>query len=93
MPRGTLSLPVQRQPAHNMLTSSAAIAGLFACSMSLMMIIAAALGVLFGVTGLAISYGLDLPSGAVTIILAGDTYLTALTTKRVCYDGLYTARH
>ena len=42
------------------------------------MIAAILLGTLFTLTGLAASYGPNLPSGAVTIVIAGVTYIITL---------------
>ncbi len=58
-----------------LLTLPAAIAGHFVASLGRMMLIAMALGMLFTSGGLALSYQYDLPSGAVTVLLAGAAYL------------------
>ncbi|MGV6858494.1 MAG: metal ABC transporter permease [bacterium] len=70
-----------------LLTLPAAIASQHVRTLSVMMIIATLLGMLFTVSGLALSYGPDLPSGATIILVAGVAYLvstiaTALLRKR-----------
>ncbi len=49
-------------------------AGVFARRLWQMMILAAALSVVLVVAGLAVSYGMDLPAGATTIMLAAAVY-------------------
>lgn len=66
-----------------LLTLPAAIAGQFTSSLRTMMVGAATLSIVFTVTGLAVSYAPDLPSGATTIVLAGITYLAVLAVRRV----------
>jgi zinc transport system permease protein len=66
-----------------LLTLPAAISGQFTSSLRGMMIGAAALSIAFTVTGLAVSYGPDLPAGATTIVIAGITYLAVLSIRRL----------
>lgn len=66
-----------------LLTLPAAVAGLFTSRLDRMMILASALSLGFTLTGLIISYNLDLPSGAVIVIIAGLGYLAALAFKRL----------
>jgi zinc transport system permease protein len=65
-----------------LLSVPVAIAGHVAVTMRGMMVVAAALSVLFTTAGLAISYAPDLPAGATTIVLAASTYLLVLVGKR-----------
>jgi zinc transport system permease protein len=58
-----------------LLTLPAATAGFFTSSLWRMMLWAAALCALFTTSGLALSYGPDLPAGSTTIVLAGGVYL------------------
>jgi zinc transport system permease protein len=58
-----------------LLTLPAAIASYFAKRLWQMMIIAMAFTVCFTFSGIAISYGPDLPVGATTILLAGTVYI------------------
>ncbi len=58
-----------------LLTLPAAIAGEFTKKLWQMMVLAGCLTVQFTTTGLAVSYGPDLPAGATTIIIAGIAYL------------------
>lgn len=62
-----------------LLTLPAAIAGLFAGTLARMMWIAIGLGIYFTSGGLALSYAPDLPAGATIILLAGITYVLALS--------------
>jgi len=64
-----------------LLTLPAAIAGLFARDMRWMMVIAVALGMVFTVSGLWLSYQYNLTSGAAIILIAATTYLLALLLK------------
>lgn len=64
-----------------LLTLPVGIAGLFSSSMWRMMVISAVLCTLFTTSGLVLSYGPDFPAGAVTIIVAGASYLGATTFK------------
>ncbi len=61
-----------------LLTLPAAVAGLFTRNLRKMMGWAIVLGLLFTIVGLVISYNLNLPSGAMIIIIAGSSYLCAL---------------
>jgi zinc transport system permease protein len=61
-----------------LLTLPAAIAGNFARSIGQMMLIASLICALCIVSGLGISYSLDLPSGSVIILLATSAYLLSL---------------
>lgn len=63
-------------------TLPAAIAQIFVRSVAVMAIAASALGALFGVAGLGVSYAGDLPSGATIILLAGMAYLASLAATR-----------
>ena len=58
-----------------LLTLPAAIASQYARSLSVMMLVATILGILFTGAGLALSYEPDLPAGATIILLAGLVYL------------------
>jgi len=65
-----------------LLTLPAAVAGHYVSSLGRMMLIATALGALLSVTGLALSYGPDLPAGPTIILLAGGVYvLSAVLTQ------------
>jgi len=66
-----------------LLTLPAAISGQLTSSLRGMMVGAAALSIAFTVTGLAVSYGPDLPAGATTIVLAGLAYLAVLALRRL----------
>ena len=65
-----------------LLTLPAAIAGNFAHSIRQMMFIATMICAVFIVTGLGVSYSLDLPSGSVIILIATAVYLLSLCTFR-----------
>lgn len=58
-----------------LLTLPAAVAGELTKKLWHMMTLATVLTVLFTTTGLAVSYGPDLPAGATTIVIAGAVYL------------------
>ncbi len=58
-----------------LLTLPAAIAGELTTKLWHMMVLSATLTALFTASGLALSYGPDLPAGATTIVIAGGTYL------------------
>ncbi|PVV11529.1 MAG: hypothetical protein B6D77_06710 [gamma proteobacterium symbiont of Ctena orbiculata] len=58
-----------------LLTLPAAVAGHYVHSLGRMMLIATVLGSLLSVTGLAVSYGPDLPAGPTIILLAGGVYV------------------
>jgi zinc transport system permease protein len=61
-----------------LLTIPAAIASLFAKSLKSTMVLASALAAVFILVGLALSYSLDLTSGAAIILVAGVAYLVSL---------------
>jgi len=66
-----------------LLTLPAAMANLFARRLWQMMLLATGICALLTTSGLAISYGPDLPAGAVTILLTGAAYfLVALVRRR-----------
>lgn len=65
-----------------LLTLPAAIAGHYVRTLGAMMVLAVAIGVVFNGAGLAISYTIDLPSGAVIILLIGFSYLLSAALKR-----------
>ena len=65
-----------------LLTLPAAVAGELTRRMWQMMLLAAGLAVLFTTTGLAVSYGPDLPAGAMTIAIAGLTYIVTVAGLR-----------
>jgi zinc transport system permease protein len=65
-----------------LLTLPAAMANLFAGRLRDMMIIAAVLCLLLTTGGLALSYGPDLPAGAVTILLTGLVYFVVAAWKQ-----------
>jgi zinc transport system permease protein len=62
-----------------LLTIPPAIANLFLKSMWKIMLLASGLSVVFTLIGLMISYTLNLTSGAAIILVAGITYILALT--------------
>ena len=64
-----------------LLTMPAAISGQWVRGMKRMMALASALGVLFTTVGLALSYYLNLTSGATIIMVGGVTYLLSATAK------------
>lgn len=61
-----------------LLVLPAAIAQQFAHSLQRIMLIAILLGMLFTFSGLAVSFGPDLPAGATIILLAGISYLATM---------------
>ena len=65
-----------------LLTLPAAIAGHYTHTLRHMMLGATALGMLFTSSGLALSYGPDLPSGATIIVVAGLAYLASALISR-----------
>ncbi len=65
-----------------LLTLPAAIAGRFTSRIGPMMGWAALLNLLLVTAGLAVSYPMDLPAGATTILLAGTVYLLALLFRK-----------
>lgn len=58
-----------------LLTLPAAIAGHYVHTMGRMMLLASVLGALFTSAGIALSWQLDMPAGAIIILLAGGCYL------------------
>jgi zinc transport system permease protein len=66
-----------------LITLPAAVAGELTKRLWQMMALSAVLTVLFTTTGLAVSYGPDLPAGATTIVIAGITYLLVVSGLRV----------
>ncbi|MEJ2308083.1 MAG: metal ABC transporter permease [Gammaproteobacteria bacterium] len=58
-----------------LLTLPAAVAGHYVHSLGRMMVIATVLGGLLSITGLALSWGPDLPAGPTIILLAGAVYV------------------
>ncbi|MFA6411682.1 MAG: metal ABC transporter permease [Syntrophales bacterium] len=66
-----------------LLTLPAAVAGELTKRLWHMMALATLLTALFTTTGLAVSYGPDLPAGATTIIIAGIAYLLVVTGSRL----------
>jgi zinc transport system permease protein len=64
-----------------LLTIPAAISGQFVRNMKGMMILAVILGIIFNLIGLALSYSLNLTSGATIILVAGVGYLISLLWK------------
>jgi len=65
-----------------LLTLPAAIARQFTATLYGMMILASLLGAMLTLSGLAISYGPNLPAGATIIVLAGLSYLAVLLLRR-----------
>jgi zinc transport system permease protein len=70
-----------------LLTLPVAIAGQFTATLRTMMVGAAVLSIAFTVSGLALSYGPDLPAGATTIVLTGVAYLFAIAAQRLWRAG------
>jgi zinc transport system permease protein len=66
-----------------LLTLPAAVAGHYVHSLSRMMLIATLLGALLSVTGLALSYGPDLPAGPTIILLSGGVYVLSAVLMQV----------
>jgi len=66
-----------------LLTMPAAISGQFAKSLKKMMVLASILGALFILSGLWLSYWLNLTSGACIILVAGVSYLASLAIKNL----------
>ncbi len=66
-----------------LITLPAAVAGELTKRLWHMMALSTVLTVLFTTTGLAVSYGPDLPAGATTIVIAGTAYLLVVTGLRV----------
>ncbi|HWR11264.1 MAG TPA: metal ABC transporter permease [Rectinemataceae bacterium] len=67
-----------------MLTLPAGMAGYFSKNLAGMMVLGTVFSVAFSVAGLIVSWGLDLPSGAVVVLVAGATFLvvSALRIRR-----------
>ncbi|MDD3980862.1 MAG: metal ABC transporter permease [Spirochaetales bacterium] len=67
-----------------MLTLPAGTAGYFAKNLGGMMLIGSGLSLVFSILGLAVSWALDLPSGAVVVLVAGAVFLavSALRMRR-----------
>ena len=70
-----------------LLTIPVAIAGHFTSRLWHMMVLASLLTSAFTMTGLAVSYGPDLPSGATTIVVAGAAYLLVIIISRLTGIG------
>ena len=66
-----------------LLTLPAAVAGHYVHSLGWMMVIAMGLGALLSVSGLALSYGPDLPAGPTIVLLAGAFYVASALAARV----------
>ena len=65
-----------------LLTMPAAIAKQYVNSMWKMMLVAVILGIVFTVSGIAVSYGPDMPSGATIIILTSVFFMISILHKR-----------
>ena len=65
-----------------LLTLPAAVAGQFSSRLWKMMILSIILSMFFTSAGIALSYGSDLPSGPVIIVIAGVSYLLSITYKK-----------
>jgi zinc transport system permease protein len=66
-----------------LLTLPTAVAGVFSRSLKGMMALSTVFCMLFTTTGLVASYGPDLPAGAMTIVIAGATYLGMMLGKGI----------
>ena len=66
-----------------LLTLPAAVAGHYVHSLGRMMLIATLLGSVLSVSGLALSYGPDLPAGPTIILLAGTVYVLSAIFKQL----------
>jgi len=66
-----------------LLTLPVAVASHFSNRLWLTMAVSAGLTILFTISGLALSYGPDLPAGATTIVLAGGVYLVVAAADAV----------
>jgi len=64
-----------------MLTLPAGTSGFFAKNLAGMMVLATIFSLVFSVAGLIVSWSLDLPSGAVVVLVAGATFLTVSALK------------
>jgi zinc transport system permease protein len=70
-----------------LLTLPAAIAGQLVRSIGAMMLVACLAGAVFSTAGLAVSFLVDVPSGATIILLAAFAYLASLAGTRVRARG------
>ena len=68
-----------------LLTLPIAIAGVFSNALWRMMLLSAIFSALFTTGGLVVSYVLDYPAGATTILLAGAAYLLTVTGMRILH--------
>ncbi len=66
-----------------LLSLPAAISGLYTRSISSMMVLAIVLGLVFTFGGIAISFSVDIPTGATIILLSGFGYLIAVNVKKI----------
>lgn len=73
-----------------LLTLPVAISGIFTRRMWQLMFLSALLTTVFTVSGLIVSYGPDLPAGAVTIVITGIAYFIALFWST--WSGRHTSR-
>ncbi len=70
-----------------MLTIPAATAGLVVNKLSLMMVFAGIFCAFSNTVGLGVSYALDLPTGATTILISGSMYVLVLLWKKLSKRG------
>ncbi len=68
-----------------LLTIPAAIAGLLSRRIWIIMVLSVFITALFTVSGLAVSYAADLPSGSVIIAIAGIVYLVSITIHKLIH--------
>ncbi len=68
-----------------LLTLPAAVAGHYVHSIGRMMLLATLVGGIISVSGLALSYGPDLPAGPTIILLAGAIYVISALSTRAIY--------
>jgi zinc transport system permease protein len=66
-----------------LLTLPAAVAGHYFSSLGRIMLVATALGAALSISGLALSYGPDLPAGPTIILLAGAVYVASAVLSQV----------
>jgi zinc transport system permease protein len=66
-----------------MLTIPSAIARLYTHELKWMMVLATILGVVFGLSGLTLSYYLNIPSGATIILVAIICYFIAVIIRKI----------
>ena len=66
-----------------MLTLPVAVASVFAKTLKNIMLLSITLSAFFTLTGLALSYGPDLPAGATIIVVAGTVYIVTTVLKEV----------